>query len=57
MVIVSSREDLLERVGALAEELYRKYHGCSQMTLRAIQEVLNLEDNNVFKAASALAGA
>lgn len=49
-------EDLSKRAGMLAEELYRKYHGCSQMTLRAIQEVLGLVDNNVFKAASALAG-
>ncbi|MEM2021395.1 MAG: hypothetical protein QXP80_04120 [Zestosphaera sp.] len=48
---------MLERVGTLAEELYRKYHGCSQMTLRAIQEVLGLESNEVFKAASVLARA
>ncbi|MEL9997540.1 MAG: C-GCAxxG-C-C family protein [Sulfolobales archaeon] len=50
------KELLLSRVESLAKELDLKYHGCSQMTLKAIQEVLNLSDGNVFKAASALAG-
>ncbi len=56
MSVVLGYEDLSERAESLAEELYRKYYGCSQMTLRAIQEVLGLENDEVFKAASALAG-
>ncbi len=47
---------ILSKVEALARELDLKYHGCSQMTLRAVQEVLGLEDGTSFKAASALAG-
>lgn len=47
---------ILSKVEALAKELDLKYHGCSQMTLKAIQEVLGLDDGTVFKAASALAG-
>jgi len=34
----------------------RQYHGCSQATLLALQEVLGLEDESVFKSASSLCG-
>lgn len=44
------------RASALAEELHRMYGGCAQMTLKALQEVLGLEDIGSFKAASALSG-
>lgn len=49
-------EEVLNKVEMLAKELDLKYHGCSQMTLKAIQEVLGLDDGAAFKAASALAG-
>lgn len=53
---ISDLELTLSRVESLAKDLDLKYHGCSQMTLKAIQDVLGLSDGNVFKAASALAG-
>ena len=34
----------------------REYHGCSQATLLALQEVLSLEDESIFKSASFLCG-
>lgn len=48
--------ELVERAGVLAEELHHRYRGCAQMTLKAIQEVLNLGNQGVFRAASALSG-
>lgn len=47
---------LAEKAGAVAEELHKNYGGCAQMTLRALQEVLGLDDLGSFKAASALSG-
>ncbi|MCX8185473.1 MAG: C-GCAxxG-C-C family protein [Sulfolobales archaeon] len=51
-----SLSDLAEKAGVLAEELHKAYGGCAQMTLRALQQVLGLEDVGVFKAASPLSG-
>ncbi|MCX8209347.1 MAG: C-GCAxxG-C-C family protein [Sulfolobales archaeon] len=48
--------NLAEKAGALAEELHRAYGGCAQMTLKALQQALGLEDLGAFKAASALSG-
>ncbi len=53
---IDDLELILNRVESLAKDLDLKYHGCSQMTLKAIQDVLGLGDGDVFKAASALAG-
>lgn len=49
-------ELILSKVESHARDLDLKYHGCSQMTLKALQDVLGLGDGDVFKAASALAG-
>ncbi|MEM4487732.1 MAG: C-GCAxxG-C-C family protein [Desulfurococcaceae archaeon] len=46
----------LDKVESYAKELGIKYHGCSQMSLKALQDSLGLEDGGAFKAASALAG-
>lgn len=48
--------ELAEKAEALAEELHKNYGGCAQMTLKALQKVLGLEDQGSFKAASALSG-
>ena len=49
------REQTLERVYALGYEFEGKYGNCPQCTLAAIQEVLGGIDDEVFKAATALA--
>ncbi|MEM0453122.1 MAG: C-GCAxxG-C-C family protein [Sulfolobales archaeon] len=54
--MVSDLDTILSKVEVIARDLDLKYHGCSQMTLKAVQEVLGLSDGSVFKAASALAG-
>ncbi|MCS7108376.1 MAG: C-GCAxxG-C-C family protein [Sulfolobales archaeon] len=54
--MVGDLDKILNDVETLAKDLDLKYHGCSQMALKALQEVLGIEDGNAFKAASALAG-
>lgn len=53
---MSKVDEVVSRAELLGRELDLKFHGCSQMALRALQEALGLSDGNVFKAASALAG-
>jgi C_GCAxxG_C_C family probable redox protein len=54
------KEMLIEKAGALAESYEVTYHGCSQVTLKAIQDalagVIDVGNGNAFKAASALVG-
>ena len=45
-----------ESVRERAYNYERQYHGCSQCTLLALQELLGLEDELTFKAASSLCG-
>ena len=47
-------KDLPERAARLAKILGAEFHGCSQMTLKALQEAFGESDIEVFKAASAL---
>ena len=49
-----SKEDLKKRAREKAYEYEKKYHGCSQCVLLALQELLNMGDEHSFKAASAL---
>ncbi|MCC6057247.1 MAG: C-GCAxxG-C-C family protein [Desulfurococcaceae archaeon] len=53
------KKALAEKAGALAERYEITYHGCSQSTLKAIQDVLSevivIGNGNAFKAASSLA--
>jgi len=53
---VSSKAEKLDRVQKRAYELVRKYHGCAQCTLLAIQEVCELRDDRLSKAAIGLSG-
>ena len=50
------RQETLERVYALGFEYEQKYSNCAQCALAAIQDVLGGIDDEVFKAANALAG-
>ena len=50
-----SVEDLVREIGDLAYYYELTYHGCSQCTLKALQDSLNIGDNLSFKAATALA--
>ncbi len=49
-------EDLPKRASELAKVLGEEFHGCAQITLKALQDTLGLTDIEVFKAASPLAG-
>lgn len=51
-----SVEDLSRRAARLAEILGEEFHGCAQMTLKALQETFGLTNIEVFKAASPLSG-
>lgn len=51
-----TKEEILDQVQKRAYEYETKYHGCSQATLLAIQEVFGLENETLFKAVSGLAG-
>jgi len=48
--------DLPSRAAKLAKYLGEEFSGCSQMTLKALQETFGVVDQNVFMAATSLAG-
>ncbi len=50
------KEAMKQEAGRRAFEYESTYHGCCQCTLLALQEVLGLENELVFKAASCLMG-
>jgi len=50
-----SVEDIVRSIGDLAYYYELTYHGCSQCTLKALQDSLNIGDDLSFKAATALA--
>jgi len=54
--VVQSKEAMKGEARERAFKYESTYHGCSQCTMRALQEVLGLEDELVFKAASCLHG-
>lgn len=56
MVRKEPYEQFLRKIEEDAFEYEKKYHGCSQCVLRALQDHLNLGDGDAFKAASAFAG-
>ena len=49
-------KDVLDKVEKRAYELIDKYHGCSQCSLLAIQEVCGMRDDMMAKASIGLAG-
>lgn len=50
-----SVEDLVRKIGDLAYYYELTCHGCSQSTLKALEDSLNIGDNLSFKAKTALA--
>jgi C_GCAxxG_C_C family probable redox protein len=53
---MSIDRNLVDAAASTAFEYERVYHGCSQCTLKALQEHLGLGDDLTYKSASALAG-
>jgi len=51
-----TEEDLPKRAAKLAKFLGEEFHGCAQITLKALQDTLGLTNIEVFKSASPLAG-
>lgn len=49
-----SKDELKKKAREKAHDYELQYHGCSQSVLLALQELLGLEDELTFKAASAL---
>jgi C_GCAxxG_C_C family probable redox protein len=49
-----SKEELKKEASKKAHDYELQYHGCSQSVLLAFQELLGLDDELTFKAASAL---
>ena len=50
------KKEILDEVQRKAYEYEDTFRGCSQATLLALQQVFGLEDENLFKAVSGLAG-
>jgi len=49
------RKELLEKAYRLGFDYEQTYRGCSQCAIAAIQDVLGIREDNVFKAATGLA--
>lgn len=54
--ITCSREELLHQVEENGYANERDYHGCSQSVLGALQDIFEMRDDSVFRAASGLGG-
>jgi len=52
--MVKNKEEAAQRAYDLAHECEHNYTGCSQCIILALQKVLNLQDDGIFKAASGL---
>ncbi|MCX5909941.1 MAG: C-GCAxxG-C-C family protein [Deltaproteobacteria bacterium] len=50
------REGILQKAYELGAQYEQKYMGCSQCILGAIQDLFDLRNDDVFRAASGLAG-
>jgi C_GCAxxG_C_C family probable redox protein len=48
--------DIIHRAYSLGFDYEKKYRGCSQCTIAAIQDALNVRNDNLFKVASGLVG-
>ena len=50
------KNELMEKAFQLGFDYEKTYRGCSQCTIAAIQDTLDIREDNVFKAATGLAG-
>lgn len=53
---LSSDNEILEKLHDLAFQNEKEFHGCAQSLLAAVQDVLGMADESVFKCATGLAG-
>jgi hypothetical protein len=49
------KKDLMEKAFRLGFDYEQIYRGCSQCTIAAVQDTLDIREDNVFKAAAGLA--
>lgn len=54
--VKKSKKELAEKAYHLGKEYERTYRGCSQCVIAAIQDTLNLRNDEIFKSATGLAG-
>lgn len=54
-MMASRKDKLMEQAYRLGFEYEKTYRGCSQCTIAAIQDTLDIREDNVFKAATGLA--
>ena len=54
--IPENREEAIKQAYNNGKENELKYHGCSQCTILAVQDVLGMRDDKILKVASGLAG-
>ena len=52
----NQREILLKKAYEMGAECSRKYKGCSQCVVAAVQDILDIRDDMLFKAATGLSG-
>lgn len=50
------KKEILERAYEMGHEYEKRYKGCSQCTVAAVQDLFDIRDDAVFKAASGFAG-
>ncbi|MCF7927491.1 MAG: C-GCAxxG-C-C family protein [Spirochaetales bacterium] len=55
MQSIANREELIQKAYDLGFAYERDYRGCSQSTIAAVQDTLNIRNDDVFKAGSGLA--
>jgi len=55
-VSAKNKEEAMTKAYELAHECEYVHHGCSQCVILALQDVFDLRDDGVFKAASGVSG-
>jgi len=55
-VSAKNKEEAMQQAYELAHECEYVHHGCSQCVILALQDVFDLRDDGVFKAASGVSG-
>jgi len=55
MMNENRQNELMEKAFQLGFDYEKTYRGCAQCTIAAIQDTLDIREDNVFKAATGLA--
>lgn len=56
MPVEDKKKEILDKAYKMGQEYERRYKGCSQCTVAAVQDLFDIRDDAVFKAASGFAG-